>query len=917
MPDDELRSLAESRLGRVLRGKYRLERVLGLGGMAAVYAATHRNGKRFAVKMLHPQLSTSESIRSRFLREGYVANKVEHPGAVAVLDDDVAEDGSAFLVMELLEGSAVDEVAGRYPGHCMPPALATAIVHGLLEVLVAAHAKGIVHRDLKPANLFVTHDGRLEVLDFGIARLRDAAVEAHATQSGAVLGTPAFMAPEQALAEAERIDARTDLWAAGATLFTLLSGRLVHEADNAAQLMIKAATQKARPLVAVAPDVPASVAAVVDRALAFDPKERWESAQAMGDALAKAWRDATGEAIPPLPKTERVTGLESTVASDPKRAHDGSGVGFEPTLDAPKPALTTAKGVSSSATPTKRDARWGAVGIAIVGVAAAVTASVAWPRAHTPSSVVAAPAIDASAPRAGRAPANAEAAAAWEAALQAEHDGNESGAIRSLRSAIASDPSLGAAHLRLAIRLIWSAMVEEAHEEFRRALEHRKTLGGLDASLLEAWGPRFDDPPAFDAVADRMRVIADANLGDPYVQWLYGGTLHAAGHDPKPAFERAISADASFVPSYGALLHNAFYEGEEDSIAREADRCLKAAPSAITCIDARADVDNVSGDCRRFQADARRMIAIDPGAHGGYEALAAAMYALHEPPDAIESALQRGIATFSDEQDRRADELETQQWLALTRADFAEAIRAALAQVDLATTSRHGKPVHVIVKKLPFFLEANDLANARKLLERGRALWKAASTSERNAANESRLIRYSAQVGLISRDTERAEMAALAEYVDQGQKTKGDPLPPLGRWRLLYGLSATDPDGAREALDALAAARLTDFSHVTLPNFASMIGRSLAMTGSYKDAIPLLEREQQACMFSRSVQDADWHVYIVRDLYLLGLSREHTGDLAGAKAAYEGVLARWGQAKPKSVTADAARAGLARLAKIH
>src|SRR3984957_17161732 len=110
MPDDEMKMAAESRLGRVLRGKYRLDRVLGIGGMATVYAGTHRNKKRVAIKMLHPELSIRANIRARFLREGYVANSVGHPGAVSVHDDDVAEDGSAFLVMDLLEGTSVDEL---------------------------------------------------------------------------------------------------------------------------------------------------------------------------------------------------------------------------------------------------------------------------------------------------------------------------------------------------------------------------------------------------------------------------------------------------------------------------------------------------------------------------------------------------------------------------------------------------------------------------------------------------------------------------------------------------------------------------------------------------------------------------------------------------------------------------------------
>src|SRR5271168_5018859 len=104
MADDELLALARARIGRVLRGKYHLDRVLGVGGMAVVYAATHRNQKQFAIKMLHAELSIRDDVRQRFLREGYAANSVKHPGALAVLDEDEAEDGSAFLVMELLDG---------------------------------------------------------------------------------------------------------------------------------------------------------------------------------------------------------------------------------------------------------------------------------------------------------------------------------------------------------------------------------------------------------------------------------------------------------------------------------------------------------------------------------------------------------------------------------------------------------------------------------------------------------------------------------------------------------------------------------------------------------------------------------------------------------------------------------------------
>ncbi|MGO8999976.1 MAG: protein kinase domain-containing protein [Polyangiaceae bacterium] len=361
MPDDELKKLAESRLGRVLKGKYRLDRVLGIGGMAVVYAATHRNKKRVAIKMLHPELSIRENIRTRFLREGYVANSVDHPGAVAVHDDDVAEDGSAFVVMELLDGAPVDQVAVEQgnSGRRVPLALVVSIGDALLDVLVAAHAKGIVHRDIKPANLFLTNDGRLEVLDFGIARLHDE-TSTGATQTGAMMGTPAYMAPEQALAESSKVDGQTDLWAVGATLFVLLTGELVHEGENASQLLVGAATKRARSISSVAPEVPKAIAAVIDKALAFQKAERWASAKEMREALAKACVEATGGPVAPLPKTEKVTGLEATIASDRDVSPGSGGAGFDPTVDAKSggagaPALTTDAAVAKSRSEEPRE----------------------------------------------------------------------------------------------------------------------------------------------------------------------------------------------------------------------------------------------------------------------------------------------------------------------------------------------------------------------------------------------------------------------------------------------------------------------------------------------------------------------------------------------------------------------------------
>ena len=311
-PEEVLTARARARVGQTLHEKWHLDHLLGVGGMAAVYAATHRNGARAAIKILHLELSLDNEVRQRFLREGYAANAVGHPGVVRALDDDAADDSSVFLVMELLEGETLDERWERL-GQRLPVDETLTVAEELLSILEAAHLRGIVHRDLKPENLFVTPNG-LKLLDFGIARVREGAL-ASATRTGMTAGTPAFMAPEQALGHSASVGPHSDLWAVGALMFTMLTGRYVHEGQSANEIMIRTATRPAPAIKTVRGDLSDDVAAVIDRALAFEVAARWASATEMREAVRQA-REGGGmrsRSLAPPPLSARAPDSDAAI----------------------------------------------------------------------------------------------------------------------------------------------------------------------------------------------------------------------------------------------------------------------------------------------------------------------------------------------------------------------------------------------------------------------------------------------------------------------------------------------------------------------------------------------------------------------------------------------------------------------------
>jgi len=278
------------RVGTLVRDKWTLVRLLGIGGMAAVYVGEHRIGRRDALKILHREAAKSKEVCLRFEREAQAVNRFHHPGAVEIRDIDVTEDGAPFLVMELLVGESVGERVARTGTLAVDEVLRLA--DAVLDVLALAHQQGIIHRDIKPGNLFITTEGQIKVLDFGLARIHEGGLaDGLYTKEGATLGTTPYMPPEQA--RGKSIDERADLFSVGATMFRLLTGRYLHDALGAFDLLMKQARDPAPPIARYAPDLPPAVGMIIDRALAFDRDQRYASARTMLDDVRAALRGAT------------------------------------------------------------------------------------------------------------------------------------------------------------------------------------------------------------------------------------------------------------------------------------------------------------------------------------------------------------------------------------------------------------------------------------------------------------------------------------------------------------------------------------------------------------------------------------------------------------------------------------------------
>jgi serine/threonine-protein kinase len=335
-------------VGAILSRKYPLKRLIGTGGMGAVYESqSPEDGRPVAVKVLATDFLHDADIKARFLEEGRTCQRLIHPNIVRVFDVAQAEDGTPYIVMELLDGvplSAYTRSSVRVP---VPQA--ANILQGILAGLGAAHAQGIVHRDLKPENVFLAREPNgaftAKILDFGIAKVMDVAGGMGTkTRTGVLLGTPAYMSPEQ-IKNAKDVDARADLWSAGVMLYEMLTGRVAFPAPTEYARLAAVLNTTPPPVESVDPQL-RTLSAFIALAMQKDRAQRYQTALEMARALAAAMGDAAPQATlaQPLSRLPDVPSVWAPQGPSPVAASGG-------------PAMTYASPPPNTIPPVAPDTR--------------------------------------------------------------------------------------------------------------------------------------------------------------------------------------------------------------------------------------------------------------------------------------------------------------------------------------------------------------------------------------------------------------------------------------------------------------------------------------------------------------------------------------------------------------------------------
>jgi serine/threonine-protein kinase len=903
--DDFLRALARAPAiplpadevdpGRL--AQFRIVARIGRGGMGIVYRAEDEKLRRtVALKVLPSAFTQDEERRRRFLREARSAAAITHPNIATVYDVGEA-DGRVFLAMELVEGETLRDRLAR---GAMPPAEALRVARAMARGLARAHGKGVVHRDLKPDNVMIDQDGEAKILDFGLAKLREAEAEAGSGKSaleraetasqitgeGRVLGTPQYMSPEQAKGVA--VDARTDVFSLGVVLYEMLAGVRPFRGETSFDVLVAVTRDPPPPLRDRAPDTPPSLQAVVDRCLAKAPSERFASGKELAEAL---------EAVP-------LGSAPHVAASSASRPHSpAASTRTEAGVAALSPALLRPR-------PRRRAAIAVALGLGASSVLALVIAMAVRRSPAPPIGPRAESSRGVAAPR-GRAiteepqpkTSSPEAAAAYAAGLQALRDGSVNIGTLNVERATVLDPHFAAANLRLAFM---TPSLEGTRRQIAAVQQSRSLLEGYDPQLLELLEAHVRDPSAHDDIVRRALALAAAWPDDAEAQFWAASMLISEGREPdaRPVLDRAMAIDPHFA---GAEHWRALLEEDVDNLdaaLASVDRCTAISPAAASCIRRRADIHAIRGECDKLEVDARATMAVEPKGPAAYTYLAAALAARGASTEALEQLYRKATELIPNPDEARRFGLDKTARVAIERGDFATG-EARLLELEKEVATAADETEHRAESLISLYEEEGAPDKALAVADdfaRRLPAWVHDSPNSGRAL----VLSVRRRAGHISdgemRETRKAWMAeAQAQMVARDANAV---------WVMFYAWPAWTQADAREAM-----AVLPEYAPLPLhkmdPTGEGATGRVYLLAGDAQRAVPLLQAETTWCanipMHGFRPEGIDWQIARIRDFFFLGQALEQTGDTRGACAAYGAVLDRWGKAKPRSLTAEKAR----------
>jgi len=844
--------------------RYVIESLLGEGGTGEVYGAQDtRLRRKVALKVLRDLGEGDPEAWDRqvalMLREARAAAALNHPGIVAIFD--VGEhQGIPYIAMEVALGKPLRELIGAG----VPLAERLRILLEVADALAAAHRAGLVHRDVKPENVVVRDDGSVKVLDFGIARPTRVSAVPGSTQEDRISsltgddlfeGTPAYMSPERV--RGEDIDARADQFAWGVVAFELLAGKLPFRGERGAATLLSSILSDTPPPLE---GVPEGVNALVQRTLAKEPDERFAS---MDDVVSE-FSVLVPEEAPPV--------VEEPRESARSRVREARLV----------PAIVVS-----------------VLLVAVVGVALSLYVRRRPPPLRTerltakvlfkPTPITSLP----DPPSQSR-----EAIAAYREGLAALRRANWEAARVAYERAASLDPSLGAAHLHLAVTLFWQRR-DGAREALRKAILHRGTLSERDWALLDIHEPLIQREPPDRVEALIRLVIASARWpGDVELLNLYQFFKDIITPEHMlDRQERCVAMDPEHADCWQGKARALVRLGRTADALAAVDRCIAMAPGSQDCLYERLVINKIDGDCRSLERHARAWLAEASHSAFAYDEFAIALYGQGRPPDEVRTAVDQAVSSWK----REGIQVEPQLLL----------VRFAIVMGDLAGAEKILRELQAGIKDVPEeAAHASVSARLVELLEETGREQEAAEEANAFFMHRSVLLTpwlYSAwgdETMLFWRAELQAGRLSRREYENERERFLERWSSPLfqkraAAWFMGYAMPALTREDAQEALE-VAPNLGADDDHGSFGSEKALAawlhGKTRVLYGDAAGALADLVVATSDC---NALGEPMRHT---RAQLFLGMAREATGDRKKACEAYAVVIERWGK-NPMSRTA--------------